>query len=80
MKRLTKEFPWNDCLCRRGQETAYLRPYTKDWNTPESDSLHLEYSYNGKNWYAFNASGSRISVLTALPARQCMRWRTADIS
>lgn len=56
MKRLTKELPWNDCLCRRGQETAYLRPYTKDWNTPESDSLHLEYSYNGKNWYAFNGN------------------------
>ena len=46
--------PWNDCLCRKDQTTAWLRPYTMDWNNPESDSLHLEYSYNGKDWYALN--------------------------
>ena len=39
--------PWDDSLCRKGQKTAWLRPYTLDWNNPESDSLHLEYSTTG---------------------------------
>ena len=47
--------------------TIYLRAYTMDWNTPESDSLHLEYSYtkdgcryalNGGNGVFFPAVGS----------------------
>lgn len=46
--------PTADCLCREGQQTAWLRPYTMDWNTPESDSLHLEYSYNKSDWYQLN--------------------------
>lgn len=38
------------------KKTAYLRAYTMDWNTPESDSLHLEYSYknNDEYWFALN--------------------------
>lgn len=38
------------------KKTAYLRAYTMDWNTPESDSLHLEYSYKNDNeyWFALN--------------------------
>ncbi len=32
----------------------YVRPYTMDWNNEESDSLHLEYSYDKTTWYAFN--------------------------
>lgn len=46
--------PTADCLCREGQQTAWLRPYTMDWNTPESDSLYLEYSYNKSDWYQLN--------------------------
>ena len=34
----------------------YIRPYTVDWNNEESDSLHLEYSYDKENWYAFNGN------------------------
>jgi GH43 family beta-xylosidase len=34
----------------------YVRPYTVDWNNEESDSLHLEYSYDQKEWYAFNGN------------------------
>jgi len=34
----------------------YLRPYTVDWNNPESDSLHLEYSYDKETWYALNGN------------------------
>ena len=48
--------PQEDILCKEGQTRAFLRPYTKDWNNPESDSLHLEYSYNGKNWYSLNGN------------------------
>ena len=48
--------PWDDSLCRKGQKTAWLRPYTLDWNNPESDSLHLEYSYNGSDWYQLNGN------------------------
>ncbi len=36
------------------EKKFYIRPYTKDWNNEESDSLHLEYSYDLENWYAFN--------------------------
>lgn len=32
----------------------YIRPYTVNWNNEESDSLHLEYSYDKEDWYAFN--------------------------
>ena len=32
----------------------YIRPYTMNWNNEESDSLHLEYSYDKENWYALN--------------------------
>lgn len=35
-------------------ENIYLRPYTVGWNNEESDSLHLEYSYDKENWYALN--------------------------
>ena len=38
------------------ENTFYVRPYTVDWNNEESDSLHLEYSYNGDEWYALNGS------------------------
>lgn len=48
--------PWDDSLCQKGQNTAWLRPYTLDWNNPESDSLHLEYSYNGSDWYQLNGN------------------------
>ena len=48
--------PQEDILCRDGQTRAFLRPYTKNWNNPESDSLHLEYSYNGRNWYSLNGN------------------------
>lgn len=34
----------------------YLRPYTVDWNNPESDSLHVEYSYDKENWYNLNGN------------------------
>ena len=34
--------------------TIFLRAYTMDWDTPESDSLHLEYSYDETVWYALN--------------------------
>ena len=34
----------------------YLRPYTAEWNNAESDSLHLEYSYDKKNWFALNGN------------------------
>ncbi len=34
--------------------TINLRAYTMDWDTPESDSLHLEYSYDEHTWYALN--------------------------
>lgn len=48
----------------------YIRPYIKDWKNEESDSLHLEYSYDKQDWYAFNGdngilfaqSGSRRMV------------------
>lgn len=36
------------------KENFYVRPYTVAWNNEESDSLHLEYSYDKENWYAFN--------------------------
>lgn len=32
----------------------YIRPYTVNWNNEESDSLHLEYSYDQEEWYALN--------------------------
>lgn len=32
----------------------FLRGYTMDWDTPESDSLHLEYSYGKNIWYTLN--------------------------
>lgn len=32
----------------------YIRPYTVDWKNEESDSLHLEYSYDKEEWYALN--------------------------
>lgn len=48
--------PEEDILLKTGQTWAFLRPYTKNWDNPESDSLHLEYSYNGKDWYAFNGN------------------------
>lgn len=35
---------------------SFIRPYTVDWNNPESDSLHLEYSYDRKDWYALNGN------------------------
>lgn len=50
------ELPWDDSLCIKNQITAFIRPYTKDWNNPESDSLHLEYSYNGEDWYPLNGN------------------------
>lgn len=34
----------------------YLRPYTVDWNNQESDSVHLEYSYDKVNWYSLNGN------------------------
>ncbi len=34
----------------------YLRPYTVDWNNKESDSIHLEYSYDKENWYKLNGN------------------------
>lgn len=37
-------------------KTFYLRPYTVDWNNHESDSLHLEYSYDKVNWYNLNGN------------------------
>lgn len=46
--------PAAGCLCGENQKTVWLRPYTMNWNTPESDSLHLEYSYNGTDWYQLN--------------------------
>ena len=48
--------PQEDILCKEGQTRAFLRPYTKNWDNPESNSLHLEYSYNGKNWYSLNGN------------------------
>lgn len=48
--------PWDDSLCQKGRNTAWLRPYTMNWNDPESDSLHLEYSYNGSDWYQLNGN------------------------
>ena len=33
----------------------YLQAYTVDWNNEESDSLHLNYAYEGKKeWFALN--------------------------
>lgn len=32
----------------------YVRPYTVNWQNEESDSLHMEYSYDKNDWYAFN--------------------------
>ena len=34
----------------------YVRPYVKNWNNPESDSLHLEYSYDKETWYSLNGN------------------------
>jgi len=34
----------------------YVRPYTMNWKNAESDSLHLEYSYDKKDWYALNGN------------------------
>ncbi len=34
----------------------YVRPYTVNWNNEESDSLHLEYSYDMQEWYALNGN------------------------
>lgn len=48
--------PWDDSLCAKGRKTAWLRPYTLNWDNPESDSLHLEYSYNGTDWYQLNGN------------------------
>jgi len=39
-------------------ENIYLRPYTVDWNNEESDSLHLEYSYDLKEWYRLNGDNA----------------------
>ena len=30
--------PQEDILCKEGQTRAFLRPYTKNWDNPESDS------------------------------------------
>lgn len=38
------------------QKSYYVRPYTMDWNNPESDSLHLEYSYDMSQWYNLNGN------------------------
>ena len=48
--------PWDDSLCAKGRKTAWLRPYTLNWDNPESDSLYLEYSYNGTDWYQLNGN------------------------
>ncbi|WP_343084051.1 family 43 glycosylhydrolase [Blautia producta] len=48
--------PWDDSLYAKGRKTAWLRPYTLNWDNPESDSLHLEYSYNGTDWYQLNGN------------------------
>lgn len=48
--------PFDDALYTSNQLYAYLRPYTLDWQNEESDSLHLEYSYNGFDWYALNGN------------------------
>lgn len=48
----------DNSICRKDQKTAWLRPYTKNWNTPESDSLHLEYSYNKEDWYPLNGNNA----------------------
>lgn len=34
----------------------YVRPYVKNWNNSESDSLHLEYSYDKETWYNLNGN------------------------
>lgn len=34
----------------------YVRPYIVDWKNEESDSLHLEYSYDKEEWYALNGN------------------------
>lgn len=33
---------------------SFLRPYIMDWGNEESDSLHLEYSYDQVHWYKLN--------------------------
>ncbi|MGB4657696.1 MAG: family 43 glycosylhydrolase [Mobilitalea sp.] len=48
--------PFDDALYTNNQSYAYLRPYTLAWKDEESDSLHLEYSYNGSDWYALNGN------------------------
>ncbi|NLZ80498.1 MAG: family 43 glycosylhydrolase [Clostridiales bacterium] len=35
-------------------EGGYIRAYTMDWDNGESDSLHLEYSYDKEHWYSLN--------------------------
>lgn len=38
------------------ENAFYVRPYTVNWNNEESDSLHLEYSYNGSDWFTLNGN------------------------
>ncbi len=35
-------------------EGGFIRAYTMDWDNEESDSLHLEYSYDKNKWYSLN--------------------------
>lgn len=44
------------------KDNIYLRPYTMTWKNEESDSLHLEYSYDGQEWYALNGGNGVLSA------------------
>ena len=45
-------------------EKILLKVYTLDWNNPESDSLHLAYSYDGKDWFELNGNNGVLFVST----------------
>lgn len=42
----------------------YIRPYIVDWKNEESDSLHIEYSYDKNDWYRLNGDNGILFAKT----------------
>ncbi|MBO5228281.1 MAG: family 43 glycosylhydrolase, partial [Lachnospiraceae bacterium] len=55
----------------------FLRGYTMNWDTPESDSLHLEYSYDENIWYALN--GGNAVYFPSVGSKQLINPRLREL-
>lgn len=45
-------------LCQKDQSHGFLRSHTVAWETPRSNEYYLEYSYDGRVWYALNGGNA----------------------